>query len=447
VRKIRIATGAGFASDRIEPGVELVQKGDIDYLIYECLAERTIAIAQKEKLKDSNLGYNSLLEVRLNAVIDECVEKKIKIITNMGAANPLGALKKTKEVLKNKGITGVKVGVVLGDDIYQDVINSELNTQLLETDEPLDNIKEHVISANAYIGAGGIISALDQGADIVITGRVADPCLYLAPLVHEFGWSMDNYNMLGKGISIGHLLECGPLVTGGLFADPGYKDVPGIARLGYPIAEVYENGDAIITKVPGSGGIVDLRTCKEQLVYEIHNPKLYYTPDVTADFSEIEFKEVGIDQVLVTGGKGTEKPEMYKVSLGYMDGFIGEGQISYAGDGALKRAELAKEVIQERFKIIGLKSIETRFDFIGFNSVHGNTISDLNTVPYEVRFRVAARTNDYKEAKKVGEEIEGLYRGPFGGGGATKNIEEVLTISSILLPRNFVSVESVIESV
>lgn len=442
-----MATGSGFASDRIEPAIELVQKGNIDYIIFECLAERTIAIAQKEMLKDPEKGYNYLLEERLNAVISECVSKKIKIISNMGAANPLGAMKKTIELIKNKGLQGVKVGVVLGDDILDEIKNENLNFPLMESDLDLESIKEQLISANVYIGAEGIIQALRDEADIVIAGRVADPCLYLAPLVYEFGWSMDDYNILGKGISIGHLLECGPLVTGGLFADPGYKEVPEIARIGYPIAEVYENGDAIITKVPGSGGLVNIKTCTEQLIYEIHDPSKYYTPDVVADFSDITFDGVGHDQVLVKGGKGLPRPGALKVSLGYSDGYIGEGQISYAGDGAYQRAELAAEIVKERFEIMQLKLSETRYDFIGINSVHGEATPKTALFPYEVRLRVAARTNLLREAQKVGEEVEGLYRGPYGGGGATKKVEEVLAISSIMIPRDFIRIQSNVQQV
>ncbi|MET3108969.1 hypothetical protein AAKU67_003866 [Oxalobacteraceae bacterium GrIS 2.11] len=274
---------------------------------------------------------------------------------------------------------------------------------------------------------------------INVTGRVADPALVLAPLIHEFGWAMDDWCRLGQGILVGHLLECAGQVSGGYFADPGYKDVAQLARLGFPIGEVREDGSAVITKVAGSGGCVTVATCKEQLLYEIHDPKSYLTPDVIADFSAVEITQLGPDQVELRGATGMPRPAMLKVSVGYVDGFIGEGQISYAGPGATERARLAMDIVAERLRMTGVQMSEARFDLIGINALHGQTLSASHRDPYEVRLRVVGRTDDLANAQRIGNEVETLYTcGPAGGGGATKTAKEVVAVCSTFIPRELV---------
>ena len=294
------------------------------------------------------------------------------------------------------------------------------------------------MSASAYLGAGPIAEALSAGADVIITGRVADPALFLGPLVSAFGWAIDDWDRLGKGTVVGHLLECAGQVTGGYFADPGYKNVIGLARLGFPIGEVTEDGDVIITKVAGSGGAVTEATCKEQLLYEVHDPANYLQPDVVADFTKITVDEIGPDRVLVRGGTGKPKPPSLKVSIGYIDGYVGEGQISYAGPGALARARLALDIVRERLAFTGTAMSEARFDIIGVNSLHGEKLSAAEE-PYEVRIRVAARAPSLADAVRIGNEVETLYtNGPAGGGGAFKSAREVIAVASVLLPRELV---------
>jgi hypothetical protein len=277
---------------------------------------------------------------------------------------------------------------------------------------------------------------LRSGADIVITGRASDPALFLAPMIHAFGWAMDDWNLLGQGTVAGHLLECAGQITGGYFADPGYKDVPDLARLGFPIGEVGEDGSLVITKVAGSGGAVTARTCKEQLLYEVHDPRRYLQPDVVADFSEVRVEEIGPDRVRVSGGRGTRRPDTLKVSVGYVDSFIGEGQISYAGPGALARGRLALEIVRERLKLTGVTSSELRFELIGVDSLHGAELSAHADQPYEVRVRVAGRTETLREAIRIGNEVETLYtNGPAAGGGAFKSARDVVAVASVLLPR------------
>jgi hypothetical protein len=439
MKKIRIGSGAGYAGDRIEPAVELAEKGDIDYLVFECLAERTIALAQQAKMKNPAAGYDALLEARMKAVLPICKAKGIKIVTNMGAANPLAAVKKTAEIAKSLGLAGVRIAAVTGDDVL-DTVRSK-PWRLEETGASTGDLGNRIVSANGYFGVAPIVEALAGGADVVITGRAADPALFMAPLVHEFGWAMDDWDKLGKGTVVGHLLECAGQVTGGYFADPGMKDVDGLGRLGFPIGEVDEAGDLVLTKVVGSGGKVTSRTAKEQLLYELHDPRNYFQPDVVADFSNVEIEEIGDDRVRVTGGTGRPKTGTLKVSVGYIDSFIGEGQISYAGPGAVARGRLALDIVRERLEIMGVRATELRFDLIGVDAIHGPALGARDGhEPYEVRARVVGRTESMAEAVRIGNEVETLYtNGPAAGGGAFKSAREVVAVQSVLLPRTLVT--------
>jgi Acyclic terpene utilisation family protein AtuA len=439
MRQIRIGAGAGYSGDRIEPAIELAEKGDLQYLVFECLAERTIALAQQAKLRDPAAGYDPLLPERLRAVLPLCHRKGIRIVTNMGAANPIAAAERTRAVAQELGFTGLKIAAVTGDDVLPHLPNGDYHIE--ETGAAVADIGNRVVSANAYIGAQPIAEALANGADIVITGRAADPSLFIGPLIHEFGWTMRDWHRLGQATLIGHLLECAGQVTGGYFADPGYKDVPDLARLGFPVGEVGEDGSVVITKVAGSGGRVTPATCKEQILYEIHDPARYLTPDVIADFSRITVEEIGSDRVRVQGASGSPRPETLKVSIGTIEGFVGEGQISYAGPGARARGELALAIVKERLKLTGVSTSELRFDLIGVNSLHGDRLSGNggHHEPYEVRVRVAGRTDNLDEAVRIGNEVETLYtNGPAGGGGVTKSAREVVGILSTYIPRDLV---------
>jgi hypothetical protein len=309
----------------------------------------------------------------------------------------------------------------------------------MEFDGTIGQLGNRLLSANAYLGAEPMVEALDADADIVITGRASDPALFLAPMIHAFGWAMDDWDLLGQGTLAGHLLECAGQITGGYFADPPYKNVPDLARLGFPIGEVGEDGGLIITKVAGSGGAVTARTCKEQLLYEVHDPTRYLQPDVTADFSQVGVEEIARDRVRVSGGRGTRRPSTLKVSIGYVDSFIGEGQISYAGPGALARGRLALEIVRERLKLTAVAASELRFELIGVDSLHGSEVSAHAKEPYEVRLRVAGRTENLREAVRIGNEVETLYtNGPAAGGGVVKSARDVVAVASVLLPREHV---------
>ena len=437
---LRIGAGAGYAGDRIPPALELAEKGQLDYLVFECLAERTIALAQLERSKDPAAGFDALLQARMRAVLPACIRQGTRIISNMGAANPLQAGHAVLAVARELGLPQVQVAVVLGDDVLATLTQTGLTLPVLETSQTLGDLQTQLISANAYLGAEALLPALQTDAQVIITGRVADPALFLAPLMHHFGWTADDWTRLGKGVLVGHLLECAGQITGGYFADPGHKDVPDLARLGFPLAEVSASGDAVITKVAGSGGCVTVATCTEQLLYEIENPARYLQPDVVADFSQVVLTQLGPDRVQVTGGQGHPRTDSLKVTLGYRDGFIGEGQMSYAGPGAQARGQLALDMVRERLADAGYGEFESRYDLIGVNAIFGSSASTADREdPAEVRARVALRVPSLQQAQNVAQEVEALYtNGPAGGGGATRSVREVIAAAAVLMPRESV---------
>jgi hypothetical protein len=426
-KSIRIGSGAGFSGDRLEPAVILAEQGKLDYLVLECLAERTIALAQKRKIANAQLGYDPLLEKRLRVLLPSLIANKVTLITNMGAANPQAAAEKLQEIARELKLT-VRIAAVMGDDVIDKIQPHKNQFRVIENGASLGDYD--ICSANAYLGVEGILDALQANAQIIITGRVADPSLFLAPMIHEFKWTASD--LLGAGTVIGHLLECAGQLTGGYFADTQRKSIPDLANLGHPFADVFENGEAILGKVDRTGGAITLATVKEQLLYEVINPHAYLTPDVSADFTTVQLEQVAENKILVRGGKGSKKPHQYKVSVGYHAGFVGEGEISYAGHQALERAQLAGEIIRHRIQSF-VK--ELRIDFIGWDSVHRKNFRP-DYEPYEVRLRVAAKTKNLEEAQTVGEEVEALYtNGPAGGGGVRKFAQEQIGIVSILLDR------------
>lgn len=426
--QIRIGCGAGFSGDRLEPGLILTQHGKLDYLVLECLAERTIALAQKRKRQNHTQGYDPLLERRIESLLPVLLANKVRLITNMGAANPLAAAQKVIEIAQRLNLS-VAVAALTGDDVFPQLTGDET---ALETGRPLRE-SGALLSANAYLGADAILPALATDAQLILTGRVADPSLFVAPLVHTFGWSLMDWNQLGQATVIGHLMECAGQLTGGYFADPGRKDIPDMAHLGHPFVDVSADGTAVFGKVQGTGGMISLATAKEQLLYEVMDPSRYFTPDVVADFTQVRLTEIGPNQVQAMGGQGQPRPDTLKVSVGYEAGFIGEGEISYAGSNALGRAQLAGTIIQERLQH---QFSDLRIDLIGSTSVHRTSFGH-HPDPYEIRLRVAGKAKTTQQAALVGEEVEALYtNGPAGGGGARKYIHEVVGIVSTLLNRD-----------
>ena len=445
---LRLGAGAGYAGDRIPPAVALAEKGQLDYLIFECLAERTIALAQLEKLKNPQSGFDPLLRARMKAVLPACLANGTRIITNMGAANPLQAGREVLAVAKELGIDQLKVAVVLGDDVLSLLQANYLSEHLIDSNQTVADIQPQLVSANAYLGAEALLPALQTEAQVIVCGRVADPALFLAPLMHHFQWQADDWPLLGKGVMVGHLLECAAQITGGYFADPGYKDVPNLAQLGFPLAEVNAQGDVVITKLADAGGYVTVQTCTEQLLYEIENPAQYFQPDVVADFSQVQLLQVGPDRVQATGAGGSPRTETLKVTVGYRDGFVGEGQMSYAGPGAQARGQLALDLVKARLAAAGLGHFEARYDLIGINAIFGNAPINPGHAPAEpeeIRVRVAIRVQTQAQALEVANEVEALYtNGPAGGGGATKSVREVIAAASMLMPRGVIQTQTVL---
>ena len=431
---IRIGSGAGFSGDRIDPAVALAESGKLDYLVFECLAERTIALAVQSRRDNPNGGYDPLLEERLSAILPAIVANKIKIISNMGAANPVAAACAAAAIVRKMGLGPLKIAAITGDDVLSQISS---DSPLLEGGTVAQWPGE-LIAANAYLGGEPLTQALAQGADIIITGRVADPSLFLAPMVHALGWSWSDWPLLGQGTVIGHLLECAGQVSGGYFADPGAKDVAGLADLGFPFADVAADGRAVISKLSDSGGCITTATCKEQLLYELHDPARYLTPDVTADFRGVSLDECGRDTIAITGGTGTQRPDQLKVTLGYHEGYIGEGQISYGGPGCVARGKLALAIVEERLKRQALELVDLRLDLIGINSIAPSAIAPEGQ--NEVRARVVARTRTPQAAARIGREVEALYtNGPAGGGGVSHFVKPTIGVASTLLPRERVS--------
>lgn len=448
ISTVHIGAGAGFAGDRPGAAVAVAealavaaQQGMPAFLIFEMLAERTLALAQLERRRDAeNAGYSANMAALVQPVLKLCLQHHIRIIGNFGAANPQAAARRLRAMARELGFPDTKIAVVHGDDLSARLSPAELAAR--ETDGALLRGRKDIVAANAYLGAQPIAQALDAGADIVVTGRVADPALVLGPLAHVFGWRWDDWDRLAAGTLVGHLLECGPQVSGGYFADPGFKDAPGLDRLGYPIAEVKSDGTAVITKPPGSGGLVDLRTVKEQILYEIHDPAAYLTPDVVLDLTEVELAQEGADRVSVSGARGHARPETLKATVCFESGWFAEAEISYAGPNATARARLAIDIIRKRMAVLQ-PGLAIRADIIGLVSSFGDSAGrDLAAATMEnddVRVRFATRHVDAEIAKLLLAEVEALYvAGPAGGAGVRRHLVPQLASASCLIERDLV---------
>ncbi|RZL57587.1 MAG: DUF1446 domain-containing protein [Variovorax sp.] len=444
-----IGCAAGFSGDRTDAAGPVVDTlvarlaagapGQRAFLIYETLAERTLALAQLRRRADPEVGYEPLLDEMLRPVLARCLRHGIRIVSNFGAANPRAAARHIARMARELGLAVPAIAVVEGDDLSSPAHMALLRETL---GEAMDGLR--IVSANAYIGAEPIAAALDAGAQIVVCGRVADPSLAVGPAMSHFGWAADDWDTLGRATMAGHLLECGAQVCGGYFADPGYKDVPGLADVGFPIAEIEADGRCSIGKADGTGGCVTEATVKEQLLYEVHDPAAYLTPDVVADIGDAEVHATGDaagGRVALSGVRGHPRPSHYKVNVCHEGGWLAEGEISYAGARAEGRARLAAEVLRKR-----LHDLDLRVDLIGAVSILGDDGGRmLAATPdggaRDVRLRVAATHADRAVAERLGREVVALYTcGPAGGGGVRTGLTPRLNTLSCLLPRAAVPV-------
>lgn len=437
-REFRIGVGSGFAGDRFDPGVDLARRADLNALVFECLAERTIALAQHRVLKGLGSGFDPLIVERVRQTTAYLQPNAAPIITNAGAADPVGGAMAIQEMLRQHGSANTRVAAITGDDVL-----SRLDLRVAQvwgTDKVLYDYKDRLVSANAYLGVEGILDALDEEPAVVITGRVSDAALFLAPLMHHFEWGLESLGTLAAGTVVGHLLECGGQLTGGYFADGDRKDVPGLARLGFPLADVSADGSCVISKLPGTGGRIDRSTTIEQLLYEVDDPTAYLTPDVTLDLSGIVVDDTGgPNTVRVHGAIGRPPPDNLKVTVGLADGYSCRAEISYAGEGCVRRAEMAAAIIEERWRDVHrLESIPLVVQFIGLNACRAFYDPQVPNPP-EVRLALSVRSLEMEPATTLAREVEALYtNGPAGGGGVTARVAETVGTVSTTIPRSAV---------
>lgn len=441
---IRIASGQGFWGDLQNAPVDQVCKGPIDYLILDYLAEVTMSILHKQKRRDPNLGYATDLILLLENLLPDIVLKNIRVITNGGGANPIGCRDAIFAVAKRLGIKNLRVGIVHGDNLIGQIENIQshgVSLENMETREPLALIRSELVSANAYLGAFSIVEALKEGAQLVITGRTTDTGLTAAPMIYEFEWPEDDWDRLAAGIVAGHILECGGQASGGNFS-ADWKSVPDLAHIGFPIAEAYPNGRVVVTKHPGTGGLVSVATVKEQLLYEIGDPREYVTPDCIADFTTIHLTELGDNQVEVTGVTGRPSTNFYKVSMAYSDGYVSFGTLTYAWPEALEKAKRADEILRRRLADLDLQFDEIRTEFLGFDSCFGPKaprVDDLN----EVVLRIGVRSRNKGAIERFSRELAPLIlTGPpsaTGFGGGRPRPIEVMSYWPALVPKSLVT--------
>ena len=437
---LRVGCAAGFSGDRTDAAQPVVQaliaSGGPAVLIFETLAERTLALAQLARRSDPDAGYEPLLDELLSPVLGLCLRHGVRIVSNFGAANPASAAHRIGVLARELGLRAPRIAVVHGDDL-----SGSAQRHLLEAAMGSRVRELQIVSANAYLGAEAIADALLGGAEIVVCGRVADPSLTVGPALAHFGWARDDWDRLARATMAGHLLECGTQVSGGYYADPGYKDIPGLANLGYPIAEIDAEGDCVITKPPGTGGRIDEHTVKEQLLYEVHDPAAYLTPDVVADISQATVQQLGADRVQLLGVRGHARPASLKVNVCHENGWLAEGEISYAGPRAEARARLAAEVLRERLQGLG----PLRVDLIGVSSVLGDDAGRWLAAQHagsarDLRLRVALNHPERKSAERLAREVNALYTcGPAGGGGVRTALRPRLGTVSCLVPREHIA--------
>jgi hypothetical protein len=450
-RLLRIGCGAGFSGDRWDAAVPVVRtllsREGPAVLMFETLAERTLALAQLQRRQAPETGWEPSLERFVAPVLRDCVNAGIPIVGNFGAANPHGAARKLQELAASLGLPRLRIAVVEGDDLATGLSAEKMDSLAGPSALARNRAGEgSFVSANVYLGAQEIADALRAGAQIVVTGRVADSALALGPALAHFGWALDDWDRLAAGTMAGHILECGAQVSGGYFADPGFKDVPDLANVGFPIVEIHEDGHFIVTKADGTGGCVNRQTVIEQLLYEIHDPAAYLTPDVIADITEVEVDAEGPDRIRVSGVKGLPRPVTLKATVCYEGGWLAEGEISYAGPNAVARARLAAGVVRDRLTTLGLAHLPLRCDLIGVASVlsddAGRWALARQAVPAateDVRLRVAAAASTRSDAEFVTREVLALYTcGPAGGGGVRTALTPRLNSDHWLVPREWI---------
>ena len=448
---IRIASGQGFWGDLQNAPLSQASRGPIDYLVMDYLAEVTMSILQKQRMRNPDMGYaRDLIDV-CDDVLPYIKERGIKLITNGGGVNPLAARDRIFELAKSKGITGLKIGVITGDDILprmDEILADGHEMKHMETGEPIADVREKLLSANVYTGAWPIVEALRQGADIIVTGRTTDTGLTLAPMIHEFGWEAEDWDKMSAGTVAGHINECGGQATGGNFLGD-WRSVPNLADIGFPIVEAYPDGSFVVTKHEGTGGMVTRETVSEQLLYEIGDPTEYITPDCVADFTSIKLEDLGNDRVRVYDIKGRPNTPFYKVSASYLDGYVAFGSLTYSAPEALDKAKAADAVLRQRMEMLGLEFDEVRTEYVGMNACHGALANQYE--PNEVMLRIGVRGRDRDAVKRFGMEIAPLIlTGPpsvTGFSGGRPKPSDVVAYFPALLDKRVVTMDVHVDAI
>ena len=445
---IRVANGQGFWGDSIDAPYNLVKYGEIDYLTLDYLAEVTLSIMQRQKLKNPRKGYATDFIDLAKRVIKDIVDKNIKIITNAGGVNPEVCKEKLLEVAKELGLD-IKIVIIKGDDILPDIDNfldKGVDFENMDDGSSFKDIKDNVYSANAYIDSFSIAEALSIGAQIVLAGRVSDPGLVLGPAIYEFSWKRDDYDKLAAGTLAGHILECGAQCSGGNYTD--WKNVPNLANVGYPVASLSDSTNFIVSKDPNSGGIINKYTIIEQVLYEMGDPNYYISPDVVVDFTSFDINEISNDKVEISGVKGYKATNTYKVSINYFNGYKATGQLTISGPDAVEKAELTAKIIWERLKNAGFSFEDCLTEYLGFSSCHGTKMREFKTESNEIILRLSVRDKNKDKIIRFGKELAPVITagppGITGFSGGRPRPQEIIAFWPCLIDKKHIKTEVIL---
>ena len=446
---LRIGNGQGFWGDSVQTPVRMLQEGPLDYLTMDYLAEVTMSILQKQKNRDPEKGYATDFVRFIDEVLPEIVEKKVRIIANAGGVNTEACRRRIFESARRHGLSDLRIGTVSGDDILdrlEELRDAGEEFRHMDTGEGLFDEDREILAANVYLPTDGMVKVLEEGADLVVTGRCTDPGLVLAPLMYEYGWSTPDF--LALGTVAGHILECGAQSTGGNFSR--WWEVPDMARIGYPVAEVTPEGGLVITKHEGTGGMVSVATVAEQLVYEMGNPKQFLTPDCVVDFTTIQLEQEGQDRVRVSGVRGSEKTPFLKVSISYLAGYKASGQIVLSGPNALAKARLCASMVWDRLRDAGCSFEETREEFLGSGEVHRGISVPVEEAP-EIVLRLGVKDSNRAIVNRFGMEVAPLVTsgppGVTGFAGGRPKAQEIVAYWPALIRRELIETRTSVEEV
>ncbi|MEV7969785.1 acyclic terpene utilization AtuA family protein [Sphaerisporangium sp. NPDC088356] len=453
MKTVRLGAGSGYWGDMLEPAVDLARRGNLDYLGFDFLAELTMSLLQRIKMKDPSRGYIPDVVPWMRALLPITHAQGTRMILNGGGTNCPAAAEAVLAEARRADLSGVRVAMIEGDDLTSRIGELRAAGVTLENLEDgsrsIDDIAGRIVSAHAYIGSESIVEALEQGAGVVIGGRIADSALYVGPLMHEFGWSFEDapWDLLGAAITVGHVIECAGICCGGMSSQ--WKHVPEPWNMGFPIAEFCEDGNALITKLPGTGGLINQWTIKEHLLYETHDPADYRMPDGIADLTTVRVTEAGRDAVRLTDMSGRPRPDMLKVQIGYTDGWLAESRVLIPWPDTVAKADRCEEIIRRRLDILGVKPRELRFDRVGIDALAGPLARRPRTDPEEIELRVAARVDTREEAEAVKREVTHVTTiGPVGTAfGAPSRPREIIALWPTLVPRDLVPTTVTVEEV